>query len=140
MDGKMKRRLARKGLVDVTVFVPAEKTEAVKRYAARIGRLRHPARRDEIIERLRESRHHLDRFGVSSLALFGSVVRDEARPQSDVDLLVEFEPGRPDGLFQFVELKNVLEGILGRPVDLITAANIKPRLKARILGEAVRVF
>lgn len=136
----MKRRHARRGMVDVTVFVPAEKADAVKRYAARIGRLRDPARPGEIIERLQNSRAHLDRFGVKSLALFGSVVRDEARPQSDVDLLVEFKPGRPDGLFEFVDLKNTLEGILGRPVDLITGANIKPRLKGRILGEAVRVF
>lgn len=140
MEISREKQLRRRGLTDVTVWVPTEKAEAVRRYAARIGHRRKPAQRDDIIEQLRRHRARLDRFGVRSLALFGSVVRNQARRDSDVDLLVEFEAGRPDGLFQFVELKNVLEGLLGRPVDLITAANIKPRLRDRILGEAVVVF
>lgn len=140
MNRSQENKLRRKGLTDVTVWVPAEKAEAVRRYAARIGHRRPPARRDEIIEQLRQHRQRLDRFGVRSLSLFGSVVRNQARRDSDVDLLVEFEPGRPDGLFEFVELKNLLEGLLGRPVDLITGANIKPRLRDHILGEAVVVY
>ncbi|MDA8229872.1 MAG: nucleotidyltransferase family protein [Magnetospirillum sp.] len=87
-------------------------------------------------------RSHLDlfaRFGVRSASLFGSVVRDQAKPHSDIDLMVEFHPGQPGGLFRYVELKHALEGLLGRPVDLITAGHIKPRLKQRIAQECVRV-
>lgn len=130
----------RHGLVDVTVKVPAEKAGAVRRFAGRVALRREPARRDDIIEKLRSHRHVTDRFGVDGILLFGSVGRDEARGDSDIDLIVEFARARPKGLFEFVELKNALEGLLGRPVDLITPTTIKPRLKARILGEAVRVF
>lgn len=140
MTERRRHRRPRQGLVDVTVMVPPERVEAVRAYARRVGRGRVPVRRDDIIDSLRAHRHVLDRFGVAGLLLFGSVVRDEARADSDIDLLVEYAPGRPRGLFDFVELKNALEGILGRPVDLITPAGIKPRLRDRILGEAVRVL
>lgn len=128
------------GNVGVTVFVPPEKAEAVKGYARRIARRRTPARREDIVEILNTHRRQIERFGVRSLSLFGSVVRGEAKPHSDVDLLVEFEPDTVLGLFAFVELKNVLEGLLGRPVDLITGANIKPRIKKRVMAEALPVF
>lgn len=140
MKDRRDSRRPRRGLIDVTVFVPPEKAEAVRRYAGRLSHRRQPAHRDDIIAKLQASRHVAERFGVAALSLFGSVVREDARPDSDVDLMVEFLPGRPRGLFEFVELKHALEGILGRPVDLITAANVKPRLKQRILGEAVRVL
>lgn len=133
------RRHKRRRLAEVTVWVPAEKIEAVKNYARRIGR-RTPLERDEIVEALRQHRPIFDRFGVRSVALFGSTVRGEAQPHSDIDLLIEFEAGRPSGLFEFVELKHALEGLLGRPVDLTTAPNIKPRLRSRILSEADFIF
>jgi predicted nucleotidyltransferase len=120
--------------------VPPDMAEAVRRYAGRISRRREPARRDDIVEKLLSHRHVTERFGVAGLSLFGSVMRDDARPDSDVDLLVEFMPGRPKGLFEFVELKNALEGVLGRPVDLIPSGSVKPRLRERILKEALRVF
>ncbi len=75
-------------------------------------------------------------MGVKSLAVFGSVARGEARPDSDVDLLVEFN--RPIGLFKFVEVKEYLESILGCAVDLGTPKSIRPQLRERILSEAVR--
>ncbi|CAA7614247.1 nucleotidyltransferase family protein [Magnetospirillum sp. UT-4] len=130
----------RPSVVEVTVRVPADKVEAVKSYAGRIARQRPPASRDEVVARLRDHPDVFSRFGVRSAALFGSVGRDQARPMSDVDLLVDFHPGQPGGLFRYVELKHALEGLLGRPVDLITRGNIKPRLKARILAECLPVF
>ena len=69
---------------------------------------------------------------------FGSVARDEARPDSDVDLLVEFD--RPVGLFTFVRLKRYLEEILGSPVDLGTPDSLKPYLKEAIIQEVIRAF
>ncbi len=74
-------------------------------------------------------------YKVKSLAVFGSVARDEARPDSDVDLLVEFDG--PVGLFHFVEVKEYLKRILGRPVDLVMREGLKRQLKDRILKEAV---
>jgi uncharacterized protein len=88
------------------------------------------------------SSHHETsrRFGVKSLALFGSVARDEARSDSDVDLLVEFD--RPVGLFTFVRLKRYLETILGLgcSVDLGTPDSLKPYLREPVLREAIRAL
>ena len=92
-------------------------------------------RREEILKALRESRELLDNFGVSRLSLFGSFARDEGREDSDVDLLVEF--GRPIGLFHFVRLQRELGERLGRRVELVTPAALKPQLRNRNLGEAV---
>ncbi|MBI4757976.1 MAG: nucleotidyltransferase family protein [Chloroflexi bacterium] len=94
-------------------------------------------RRDEILRLLSEHRAELEQLGAKSLALFGSAARDEARQDSDVDLLVEFE--RPVGLFEFVDLKSYLENLLGCQVDLGTPASLKPRLRERVLKEAVYV-
>jgi len=93
--------------------------------------------REEILRVLSSHRADLERFGVKSLALFGSAARDDARAESDVDLLVEFE--QPVGLFEFVDLKDFLESVLGCPVDLGTPQSLKPRLRERVLSEAVHV-
>lgn len=77
-------------------------------------------------------------FGVKSLLLFGSVARDEARADSDVDLLVEFD--YPVGLFTFVRLKRYLEEILKSSVDLGTPDSLKPYLREPVLREAIRTF
>lgn len=76
-------------------------------------------------------------FFVESLSLFGSVARDEARPDSDVDLLVEFT--QPVGLFTLIGLKNRLEEILGCPVDLGTRRSLKTSIGSDALEDAVRV-
>lgn len=126
-------------LTELTVTVPRDRVGALKRYAHRL-RKSNPARREDVLWHLRRHLHELERFGIASLALFGSTVRNAARRESDVDLLVEFDAGRPDGMLEFVELKHVLESIVGRPVDLVTPANLKPRIKGRILAESVRVL
>lgn len=92
-------------------------------------------RRDDILETLREHQASLVVFGVAHLRLFGSFARDEGRNDSDVDLLVEFS--RPIGLFEFVRLQRLLAQLVGRRVDLVTPAALKPALRDRILGEAV---
>jgi len=93
--------------------------------------------RDEIIAKLTEMEDEWVSLGVKSLSLFGSVVRDDARPGSDVDLLVEFEgPASFDG---YMELKFRLEALLGAPVDLVTVRALKPRLREAVQREAIRV-
>jgi uncharacterized protein len=69
--------------------------------------------------------------------LFGSVARDEARVDNDVDLLVEFK--QPIGLFEFIELRQGLESILGCKVDLGTKRSLKLDLKSQVYQEAIRV-
>jgi predicted nucleotidyltransferase len=94
---------------------------------------------EEIRQTLREHQPKLAaHFGVRSLALFGSMARNEATAQSDVDLLVEFE--RPVGLFELFALQDELEALLGRPVDLGTVQSLKPRVRERVLEEAVNVL
>ena len=78
-----------------------------------------------------------EQFNVASLTLFGSVARNEAGPESDVDLLVEFT--KPVGLFQFIGLQQRLEELLGCKVDLGTVRSLKHRLKDDVLREAIRV-
>ncbi len=130
----------RPDVVDVTVRVPADKVDAVRAYAQRISRQRPPITRDQVIQTLAAHPHLFQRFGVRQAHLFGSVARDQARPLSDVDLMVDFHPGQPGGLLRYVELKHALEGVLGRPVDLITNTQIKPRLKAAIAADCQIVY
>lgn len=77
------------------------------------------------------------RFGAKHLALFGSAARDEMRPDSDIDVLVDFEgPATFDGYF---DLKDYLEGLLCRPVDLVTSKGLKPRARQHVERDLVRV-
>ena len=92
--------------------------------------------REEMLHALRAQRPLFERFGVESVALFGSLARDEATENSDVDLLVEFS--KPIGLLQFAALRRVLAEALGRPVDLVTRNALKPQLRDQILREAIR--
>ncbi len=92
----------------------------------------------DVMNLLQEQRDFLtEHYGVRSLALFGSVARNEARPDSDVDLLVEFS--RPVGLFGLFALQDYLESLLGSKVDLGTVESLKPRLRDRVLAERICV-
>ena len=77
-------------------------------------------------------------YGVQRIALFGSFVRGDARPDSDVDLIVTFV--RPTGLLSFVRLERELSEVLGRKVDLLTEQAISPHLRARILSSQKVIF
>ncbi len=77
------------------------------------------------------------RYGVASLALFGSHVRYEARPDSDLDLLVTFDEA--PGLLAFVELEDHLSDLLGVSVDLVMESALKPHIGDRVREEAVPV-
>lgn len=93
-------------------------------------------RRSEVLKTLADHRQDLAALKVKGLLIFGSVARDSAGPGSDVDLLVEFS--QPVGMFEFLDLKEYLEKILGTRVDLATESALKPRIKDKILKEAIR--
>ncbi len=82
-------------------------------------------RRDEALRLLAEHRDEIRALGVRSLALFGSVARDEARPDSDVDVLVELE--EPVTYDRYCDVLEYLEGLFRTKVDLATAGSVKPR-------------
>jgi uncharacterized protein len=77
------------------------------------------------------------RFRVESIAIFGSVARSQAGEESDIDILVEFS--KTPGLFGFLELKEYLEKLFNRSVDLVTVSALRKQFRDQILREAVRV-
>jgi predicted nucleotidyltransferase len=98
-----------------------------------------PLTREEAIERLLESEPEIRALGVQRLALFGSVARGQARPDSDVDLLVQFLPGAKT-YERFLALSELLERRLGHRVELVTVEALSPFLGPRILAEAKDVL
>ena len=99
---------------------------------------RFPMTREEAIKILQDALPGLrERYGVKDLAVFGSVVRNEAGPDSDIDILVDFEPGRAGGYFKFFSLQEELASRLSRRVDLVTPGALKKQLRDRILAEAI---
>lgn len=77
------------------------------------------------------ARHHIRR-----LALFGSVLRDDFNPDSDVDVVVEFEPGHTPDFFRFVDMQDELSELLGRKVDLNTPAFLSRYFRQQVLDSA----
>lgn len=93
--------------------------------------------RDEIIATLQRQQDTLKHLSVKSLALFGSFARGEGSAEGDIDILVEFE-GKAS-LGRYMDLKFLLEDLLGRPIDLVTSQALRPQLRPRIEEEAIRV-
>jgi predicted nucleotidyltransferase len=91
----------------------------------------------EIMEILSANKDLKRRYCINNLYLFGSVARGDSTDQSDVDILVEFDPQAPIGLFQFVRLRRELRDILGCEVDLATPEALHHELKDEILKEAI---
>ena len=93
---------------------------------------------EEIIKIINEHKPILkERFKINSIGIFGSCVRRKQREKSDVDILVDFY--ETIDLFEFVELEDFLSEALGVKVDLVMKETLKPRIKDRILKEAVYI-
>lgn len=92
--------------------------------------------RDKILALLKSHKRQLKKFGIHSLSIFGSIARNQAKRNSDVDILVDFE--KPVGLFEFARLKMYLEAMLGRRVDLVTPQALREELREDILRESIR--
>jgi hypothetical protein len=94
---------------------------------------------EQAVQRIAACERKVRALGVTRLALFGSVLRGQARQQSDVDLLVQFAPGAKS-YSRFLALSELLEAQLGRPVELVTAEALSPFIGPRILAEAQDVL
>ena len=95
-------------------------------------------KQDDVLKILKQKNAEMAKqFGVKSLSLFGSVARNDATKDSDVDILVEFN--RPVGYFGLFALQDYLEKLLGCSVDLGTPDSLKPYIKERVEGELLRV-
>ena len=94
-------------------------------------------RRADVIAKIQAHRQELARFRVKSLSVFGSVARDEARDDSDVDVLVEFDGFT--GMREHFGLQDYLEELLGARVDVVTLGGLRKFVRAEAEREAVRV-
>ena len=97
------------------------------------------ANREQAGERLSRCEDEVRAFGVVRLALFGSILRGQAGPDSDVDLLVQFAPGAKS-YDRFLALSELLEEHLGRQVELVSTEALSPFIGPRILAEAEDVL
>lgn len=96
--------------------------------------------RMDAIDRLRDSADAVRTLGATSLYLFGSTVRDEARSDSDLDLFVDYDPASRFNAFDLIGIKLLLEDRLGAAIDITTRDGLHPRLRDRIEASAIRVF
>jgi predicted nucleotidyltransferase len=97
-------------------------------------------RRDEVITRIRKHADAIRAEGATALYLFGSAARDEMGPASDVDVFVEYRPEGHFSLLNISGIRLIVMDELGREVDITTRNSLHPRLKEKILAEAVRVL
>ena len=97
-------------------------------------------RRDQIIARLRAAEPELRARGIRHAALFGSVARGEERPDSDIDILVEFEPGSEGSIYDYIRLKEYVAGLFETSVDVIDRDALKPHLRAPAARDTVYAF
>ncbi|RWO90592.1 MAG: DNA polymerase III subunit beta [Mesorhizobium sp.] len=96
--------------------------------------------RNEVIEQLQRNADAIKGMGATSLYLFGSAARDDAQPDSDLDLFIDYDPARRFSLIDLVGIKQFLEEKMSTEIDITTRDSLHPMLKAEIERSAVRVF
>ena len=94
----------------------------------------------QIIETLRQHEDELHRQGVAHIALFGSAARGDARPDSDIDILIDLDPDARLSVFDYVGLKDYIAGLFEADVDVVNREGLKPYLKPAVLAEIVDAF
>lgn len=96
--------------------------------------------RQEILDRLRQNEHALRERGVTHAALFGSRVRGDNRPDSDIDLLIDIDPETVQDVYAYVGLKNYIAELFSEPVDVVTREALKAHVRPPAEADAVYAF
>lgn len=96
--------------------------------------------REQIIARLRENEAALRKQGVAHAALFGSSARGDQRPDSDTDIMIEFDPATPVGVYEYVRIKEYIASLFDGPVDIIDREGLKPYVRPAATVDAVYAF
>ena len=95
---------------------------------------------DEALETLRRSEQALRARGVRRAALFGSVVRGENGPGSDIDIMVEIDPDAHITVFDYVGLKEYIGDLFDGPVDVVSRDGLKPHVRPAVMANAIYAF
>jgi uncharacterized protein len=96
--------------------------------------------RQEIIARLRDNEAALRKRGVRHAALFGSCARGEARPDSDVDIMIEVDPAARIGVYEYVAIKDYIAGLFDARVDVVRRDRLKTYVRPAAVGDAIYAF
>jgi predicted nucleotidyltransferase len=96
--------------------------------------------RDGIIARLRASEAELRARGVAHAALFGSRARGDNRPDSDIDIMIDIEPGAVDDMYAYAGLKLYIAGLFDGPVDVVDREGLKPYVRPAATADAFYAF
>lgn len=95
---------------------------------------------DEIIAILRQHEPMLRKRGVAHAALFGSIARGEARPDSDIDVMIEIDPKAKLDVFEYAGLTSYIESLFEAPVDVVDRDALKPAVRAPAISDAIYAF
>ena len=96
--------------------------------------------REEIVARLREHEAALRTRGVAHAALFGSRARGDHRPESDTDIMIEFDPEARITVFDYAGLKSYIAALFDGPVDVVNRNGLKPYIKPAATGDTIYAF
>ncbi|MDO8358776.1 MAG: nucleotidyltransferase domain-containing protein [Devosia sp.] len=96
--------------------------------------------KDAVIDTLRRHRRELERLGVRHAALFGSVARGEAGPDSDIDIAIDLDMARHPTVYDYVGMQQYIAGLFSGNVDVVDRAALKPGIRDRVAVDLVHAF